>query len=649
MFRLLRCVSASRASLACALLWLAAPAIAQSPREQPLDPGSPMAELPEIGIDWPDMGDLGKPEPGTTESAKAREAGDEHRYQVTLEGIDRIKSAPIQQRFDELSALRREEGKSANIAQIDRRTREDQQLLANIMRTSGYYDAQIETKVEQAATGPLTVRFSITPGPLYRLQSVAVEGLAATGVKAPQFEAILGLSEDDAVDADDIVGGRAALEKSLREQGFPFAKVGEPDVVIDHQQRNGTLVMSVDAGGAQKFGLIRIKSEKPPFSAEHVSRIARFNQGEAYDQKWVEDLRRALVATGVVGAVDIAPVKGSAEGSTDIEVALEPAPLRTIAGDAGYGTGEGIRVEASWTHRNLIRPEGALTIRGVAGTREQLAGVIFRQSNFRVRDRILNARILGRRINQPAFDARTLEIGTSIERQSNIIWQKRWTWNIGAEFIASDESDITAGILARRQTYLIGALPISLGYDRSNDLLDPTKGFRLGLRLSPEISLRNGRNAYLRAQIDGSIYQAVSPRVVLAGRVRLGSVFGAVTPELAPSRRFYAGGGGSVRGFGYQAIGPRDAFNDPVGGRSLAEFSLEARIRFGAFGVVPFIDAGNIYDGRLPRLSGFRYGAGLGVRYHSSFGPIRVDVGTPINPQTGDNRITVFVSLGQAF
>ena len=101
---------------------------------------------------------------------------------------------------------------------------------------------------------------------------------------------------------------------------------------------------------------------------------------------------------------------------------------------------------------------------------------------------------------------------------------------------------------------------------------------------------------------------------------------------------------------GYQAIGPRFGPNDnPVGGKSLAEFSLEARVRFGNFGVVPFVDAGNISTTFLPRFRDLRVGAGLGVRYYSSFGPIRVDVGTPINPQSGDPKVAVYVSLGQAF
>ena len=166
----------------------------------------------------------------------------------------------------------------------------------------------------------------------------------------------------------------------------------------------------------------------------------------------------------------------------------------------------------------------------------------------------------------------------------------------------------------------------------------------------PNCRLKGQAFGYARVQFDASAYQSVNKSVVLAGRIRLGTIVGAPRDAIAPSRRFYAGGGASVRGYGYQDIGPRDPNNEPIGGRSLTEFSVEARVRtFGNFGVVPFLDGGNIYTSPLPKFSEFRFGTGLGVRYYSSFGPIRIDVGTPINPQPGDPRIAVYVSLGQAF
>jgi translocation and assembly module TamA len=139
----------------------------------------------------------------------------------------------------------------------------------------------------------------------------------------------------------------------------------------------------------------------------------------------------------------------------------------------------------------------------------------------------------------------------------------------------------------------------------------------------------------------------------MAGRVRLGTILGADRDAIAPSRRFYAGGGGSVRGYGYQRLGPRDADGDPIGGRSLAEFALEARIRLkafgGDFGVVPFLDGGTLSTKSTPDLGDWQFGTGIGVRYYSSFGPIRVDVGTPLNRREDDSRVAVVVSLGQAF
>jgi translocation and assembly module TamA len=209
-----------------------------------------------------------------------------------------------------------------------------------------------------------------------------------------------------------------------------------------------------------------------------------------------------------------------------------------------------------------------------------------------------------------------------------------------------------AGIKDTR-TFFIAAVPLTLGYDGSDNLLDPTTGFRLSGWISPEYSGHGKSLTYARSQIDASAYRRVSDSVVLAGRVRLGTILGASAFDLAPSRRFYSGGGGSVRGYGYQQLGPKDMDGDPIGGRGLAEFGLEARVRLkqfgGNFGVVPFFDGGSLTTEALPDLKDWRFAAGVGVRYYSLFGPIRIDVGVPLNRQKGDGPVAVTVSLGQAF
>jgi translocation and assembly module TamA len=610
-----------------------------------LDPASPLAPLPDLGVDWPSL----DPAPGEAATAGEVQVADETRYRWEIAGIDGVGSTLLRERFDAGSTLKANDDDPANAAQIDRRAREDGALLVTLLRNEGYYDARVSTRVE-AGAGTLQVVLEAEPGPLYRFAGVTLAGVEAAGGKADALTQAFGIDDGAAVNGDAVAAAEDRLRIAVGEEGFAFARVGEPEIVVDRAAGTATLTLAVEPGTARRFGRVVMDSNRV-FGPRHVEEIARFESGQEYDASALADLRRALVQTGLVSSARVEPVEGSDPGVVDVRVALEPAPPRTIAGELGYGTGEGARAEVSWTHRNLFPPEGALTLRGVLGTREQLGSVVFRRNNFRGRDRVLTLQASAAHLERDAFEADTVAIAGSLERQTNIFFQKTWTWSLGAELLATDERDVIVYTgQQRRRTYFIGALPTSLTYDGSDDLLNPTRGFRLGGRFSPELSLVGSAFGYSRIQFDGSVYQPVTPRVTAAARIRLGTIAGAPRDAIAPSRRFYAGGGASVRGYGYQSIGPRDPNNDPIGGRSLTEFAIEARIKaFGNFGVVPFLDGGNIYTSPLPKFSGFRYGAGLGVRYYSNFGPIRVDVGTPLNPQRGDSRVAVYVSLGQAF
>ena len=654
----------ARLLVACAAATLAlpaAPARAQQPGSAELDPTAPLEPLPDLGVDWPDMKAETLPSAERPEaegvpsvpSAPAMNAGEERRYTVVIDGIANVDDEPaLAKAFDEQSALRAGRGQAANAAQIDRRSRADVELLAELLRSRGYYDAVVEPRVEPAADA-LHVILAAEPGRQYTFASVTLPGLEAAGGEAAKLRKAFAVREGDAVIAQDVIDAGIALQTALGEEGFALAQIGEQRVEVDHLTHTASLVLPVSTGPVAHFGRISV-SGRPPFPASHVATIARFHPGDPFKRSDVSDLRRALIATGLVASAEVRLVPSADRQTVDVAVHLEPAPVHTIAGELGYGTGEGVRAEASWQHRNFINPEGALTLRGVAGTKEQLAAAEFRRSNFRARDQVLDLQALASKQQFDAYKARTVRIGGYLERQSNIIWRKTWTWSVGADLILTDERGIFDDPANKQtRTFLITDFPATLRYDGSNDLLDPTEGFRLGASISPEFSAHGGRFTYARTQIDASAYHPIRKRVVLAGRVRLGTIFGAKSSEIAPSRRFYSGGGGSVRGYGYQRLGPRDADNDPIGGRGLAEFALEARVRLkvfgGNFGVVPFVDGGTLTTDLTPDFAKWRLGAGLGVRYYSSFGPIRVDVGTPVNGRKGDARIAVVVSLGQAF
>lgn len=649
-----------RAAMLAAGLASAAPACAQDARAVPhapsgaeIDPTAPLDPMPDLGVEWPELDQAPERPVGDTPAIAATEVEPddldaERRYTVLLDGLDQIDDQELRERFDAGSVLDGDRDRRANAAQLDRRARADASLLAELLRSRGYYDASVVPDVSLVGA-EVQVRLTALPGALYRFTDVRLPGLDQAGEDAAVLRDSFAVRAGEAVIAEDVLAAGIALKVALGRRGFALAQIGEQEIEIDHESRSARLTLPVMPGPVQSFGAIRVTG-KPPFSARHVRRIARFEPGERFRQSRVDDLRRALVATGLVAGAEVR-VTPAADGRTvDLDIRLEPAPMRTLAGELGYGTGEGVRAEASWQHRNFFNPEGALTVRGVVGTQEQLAAVAVRRSNFRARDQALTVQASAGHVKRSAFEARTLQLAGNLERQSNFIWQKTWTWSIGAELVATDERDTIAATGAeRRRTFFIGALPLSLQYDGSDDLLDPKRGFRLGGRISPEASLQGSAFGYVRSQLDASAYRPVTERAVVAGRVRLGTILGAERDRIAPSRRFYAGGGGSVRGYGYQQLGPRDVSGDPIGGRSLAEFSLETRVRFGAFGVVPFIDGGTLSTGTLPSFKDWQLGVGIGARYYSSFGPIRLDVGTPLNRRPGDSRIAVTVSLGQAF
>lgn len=592
--------------------------------------------------------------------------------QLALAFPPEIESLPereaVTERFGMLAALRKFGNEEDNLAQLTRRARQDTELLQQVLRVYGYYDAEISQSTtgyaapaEGSGPGPaidlkkVGVRFDVRPGPRYTFSRISLGDIAAARDAAALTRAFA-LAPGDPVNSDRIIAERDHLITALGEGGHAFAKVGEPDLSIDHAARSGDLGVPVTSGGQYVIGAIR--SLLPDYlSSRHLARIARFRPGDPFRKSRIDDLRQAILATGLVSAVtvtprEVTPAADAKAGVADIDVTLAKAPQRTIAGLIGYSSGEGLRVEASWENRNMFPPEGLVRFRGVAGTREQLAGATYRRNNFFGRDQVLTADLYAQTRRTDAYQARTLSFSTTFEKQTTLIFQKAWVWSAGVELLATSELPAATG--SARTTYFIGALPLRGAYDGSNDLLDPRRGVRVSLRLSPEISVQNGmRSSYVRAQFDASAYQPVSSTVVLAERVRLGTIPGVDVNSIAPSRRFYAGGGASVRGFAYQAVGPRDALGNPSGGRSLSEFSLEARVKTGLMGgavsVVPFVDAGTVGTTASPTVNGLKAGVGLGVRYQTSFGPIRIDLGTPLNPAKGDSRIGVYVSLGQAF
>ena len=209
----------------------------------------------------------------------------------------------------------------------------------------------------------------------------------------------------------------------------------------------------------------------------------------------------------------------------------------------------------------------------------------------------------------------------------------------------SSRKDVT------RHYNLVG-IPASIRYDNTTSLLDPTEGLRASLSVTPLHSLGHPSATFFISQISGSTYLNVSGdgRSVIALRGIVGQVSGAGVFALPPDQRFYAGGSATVRGYRYQTLGPQFSDRKPTGGTAVSAGTVEVRQRIlGSYGVVGFVDVGQVTANGAPFTSNWHAGAGVGARYYTPIGPIRLDVAVPLNKLPGGDSFELYIGIGQAF
>jgi translocation and assembly module TamA len=582
------------------------------------------------------------------------------RYATKVNGLAALEGQTdedLSHEFRDLSSLRKGHGKADNVAMLSARLNDDGKLLKQILASEGWYSATVETRIDQPAANipdpQLTAVLDVSPGRRYSFSQIVVNH--GPTIPPDLVEKNIALKVGDPIIASRVEGAEAQIAVALPENGYAFAKLGQRDILLDPDTGLGVLTLPVDVGSRGVFGTVQTRG-KLAFDAHHAGVLARFKRGELYDSRMVDDLRKALVATGLFATVGVSPQhtgETAPDGNeyVDLMVDQQAGKQHTISASAGYATGQGYSVTGTWTDRNKWPPEGALIVNATLGTDAQGAGVTFRRSNAGKRDHTFEIVANALHSDYDSYKAYTGALTVKLSRDSTPLWQKRFTWTAGAQVIATREQiyDFDVGY-KRYNDYFIAGLIGQGELDFSDSLLNPTRGWRLGALVLPTASFGKGSvTPYAKIQIDASGYYPVTQSVVLAGRLRFGTIQGATLDDLAPSQRFFAGGGGSVRGYAYQKLGPLDPNGDPIGGRSLNEGSAEVRYRFGNYGIVGFFDAGQSYTSTMPQFTDLRYGVGIGGRFYTNFGPLRLDIATPIDRRPDEGKINVYVSIGQAF
>jgi translocation and assembly module TamA len=404
------------------------------------------------------------------------------------------------------------------------------------------------------------------------------------------------------------------------------------------------VTFTVVPGRAASFGRTEI-SGLTSVARDFVDKRLAWKEGERYDSRKVDATQQTLIASNLFATVRIAPAdKVSPDGRIPLRITVTERRPRSIGGGIYYDSSLGFGGKAFWEHRNLFGEGDLLHVEVTAGQSDYGMLTQFKRPAFLMLGLDLRSEASIGRLMTDAYDTRQAKFFTGLDYH----FDSQITGGIGAEVLNGRVDDDTG-----TQNYTLAGLPGYIRRDDTDDLLNPTRGTRLGLTATPFFGLDGNSPDYFQAKLSASGYQSldVGHRFILAGFTNIGSITGTSLDSLPRDLRLYEGGGGSVRGYGFQRAGPLDVFGNPIGGISSLDLGVELRTRINdTFGLVAFFEGGSVYDTTLPDLSQRLYwGTGVGLRYFSPIGPLRFDIATPLDRRHSDGIIQVYVSLGQAF
>lgn len=570
--------------------------------------------------------------------------------EIKLDGLDDDALLGTLKDSSQLIALKKKK-KPETRAALQRRVDDDKTRLRGVMEAAGYWQATIEGKVD-TETSPAKVTVTVKPGALFHLAKLVFQ--LPSGAPAELIDRLgaetLGLKAGDPAASAAVAAADAKIVDAYGHQGQPFARVTDRHAIIDVATATMDVTYTVDPGPAARFGRVTVDG-LTTLDRDVVERHVAWHEGATFDTRLVEQTRQSLIATGLFSAVEVRlPDAPDGDGTVPMAIVLTEAPHHSVGAGVGYNTNYRAGVRGFWEDRNLLGDAESLRVSAGVAQRQIGAAANFRRPDVWWNGVDLVSNVEALRQETDAYNSRRADAYAGLEAR---LFQP-YVFGGG---VLIDGANLTTDEPGRDEDYLLLGLPLYGRRDTTDNLLDPTKGSRLSLTVTPYHSLMNagvggaGAN-FVSSRLQGSLYQQLGStnKWIAAGYGAVGSIIGADLGAVPLDKRLYAGGAGSVRGFGYQLAGPLDSYDKPTGGRSSLEFGGELRYRFTeTFGIVPFFDAGDVHSSALPESLKLFYSAGIGLRYYTAIGPVRLDIATPIYKRPTDAPVQFYISLGQAF
>jgi translocation and assembly module TamA len=554
---------------------------------------------------------------------------------VALEGAD-------QPTLKAIAALLPARDKPQTLFDAESLADEAAAIAENWMRSEGYYAGVAQSIGEEE---PPQARVKLTLGKRFVLAAPDLEFTApAPAVDAVDAarDALAPAGAGRPARAADVLAAEAGAVAALQARGYAEAKADHRTAIVDHATGEMRVTFRLAAGPPTRLGVLKIE---PPgaLNAKFAARLARWRPGDRYTPEALNDLRRDLASTGAFARVVVTLAAPDEAGLRDVLVHVEPTKPHTIEFGASYSTNEGFGGEGSWTKRNVTRRGDELTLSTTMAELEQKFSVSLLRPHEAGRLRAIRYTVEASHEHNAAYDKTGGLISASVEADPSLRRAILYGASLSTENFSQSTGITNANIVS---AFLSGH------WDYADQKFDPRRGQQFDARVEPAVAVGSATTVFVRLTGGARAYWSPYERLTLAARINAGWVqpVAGNDSDLPLDRRFYAGGGGSVRGYEYKSIYPATTTTaEPPGGKGLLETSAEARFRFGdRLGAAAFIDGGNAFN-EWGDAGDLKWGAGVGVRYNLGFAPLRIDVAAPLNKRPGDAAVAFYVSLGQAF
>lgn len=505
---------------------------------------------------------------------------------------------------------------------------------------------QLPPNPEFPDRGAIPVTITVEPGPVFTFGGIVFSG-DAEGRNAADYGLVPGARADSTI----ILKAGEKMVVDLKAEGRPLAKLTERNATADHKTQTVDVVIAAEGGPVAPVGEVGVTGTKT-VDADFVQRYSRINAGQPYSPEALNKAAERLRTLGVFSSVTIREAdKLAPDGSLPMTIEVSEGKHRYFGVGAQVSNTDGLGLQGYWGHRNLFGQAESLRIEGsvsrigesALGDMDYSTAILFSKPGAFGPASTFNASLKASIVDPDAYKAftTTAAAGVSVELSDQD------TVSAGGEVMWSDVEDAFG-----KNKYLTAAIPIEYVRDTRDDKLNPTEGYRALINAKPSYEFNRGT---VFSSFEGAItgYQALGEekRFVLAGKLSAGTIIGGdQLSDIPATRRFFLGGGGTVRGYGYQEISPRDGKGKILGGRSYVSASAEARIGITeTIGLVPFIDVGTVSTDEVPDFKDIRAGAGIGLRYATPFGPLRLDVAVPLKKYDGGTSFGVYAGIGQSF